>query len=240
MCGRYANARRDDELARHFHVAELLGEDLGPSWNVAPTQDVRVVLEREEAGHVARQLRTVRWGLVPSWAKDTKIGSRMINARVETITDKPAFRRAASRRRAIVPMDGYYEWQAPESGKGRKTPYYLVDPDGGPLAAAGLYELWRDPAKADDDHDRWLWSMTVITTNATDTLGHIHDRSPLLLPDDLWDAWLDPDLTDTGDVDALLHRVPEPHLQPIEVSPAVGNVRNNTPALVEPVAPEDS
>ncbi|QJW38681.1 SOS response-associated peptidase [Cellulosimicrobium protaetiae] len=237
MCGRYASARRDDEIARHFHVAELVGKELGPSWNVAPTQDVRVVLEREEAGHVARQLRTVHWGLVPSWAKDTKIGSRMINARVETITDKPAFRRAAARRRAIVPMDGYFEWQAPESGKGRKTPYYLIDPDGAPLAAAGLYELWRDPTKPDDAPDRWLWSMTVITTAATDTLGHIHDRSPLLLPDDLWDGWLDPDLTDTGDVDALLRRVPEPHLHPIEVSPAVGNVRNNSPALVEPVSP---
>ena len=223
-------------MARHFRVAELVGDELGPSWNVAPTQDVRVVLERDENDHVVRQLRTVHWGLVPSWAKDAKIGSRMINARVETITDKPAFRRAAAKRRAIVPMDGYYEWQVPESGKGRKTPYYLVDPDGAPLAAAGLYELWRDPAKDDDDPDRWLWSMTVVTTNATDTLGHIHDRSPLLLPDELWDAWLDPDLTGAGDVDALVQRIPEPHLRPVEVSPAVGNVRNNSPALVEPVA----
>lgn len=236
MCGRYASARSDDELAHRFHVSELVGDELGPSWNVAPTQDVRAVLERVEADRPVRQLRTLRWGLVPSWAKDAKIGSRMINARVETITDKPAFRRAAAKRRLIVPMDGYYEWQAPESGKGRKTPYYLIDPDGPPLAAAGLYELWRDPSKGDDDPDRWLWSLTVITTNATDTLGHIHDRSPLLLPDDLWDAWLDPALTDAGDVDALLRRVPEPHLQPVEVSPAVGNVRNDSPALVEPVA----
>lgn len=237
MCGRYANARRDDELARRFRVAELVGEDLGPSWNVAPTQDVRVVIERVEAEQVQRQLRTVRWGLVPSWAKDPKIGSRMINARVETLTEKPAFRRAAARRRLIVPMDGYFEWQAPESGKGRKTPYYLTSPDGAPLAAAGLYELWRDPGKTDEDPDRWLWSMTVITTDATDTLGHIHDRSPLLLPDDVWDDWLDPGLTDSDDVDALLRAVPEPHLQPVEVSPAVGNVRNNRPSLIDPVAP---
>ncbi len=181
MCGRYASARRDDELAHRFHVSELVGDELGPSWNVAPTQDVRGVLERVEADHPVRQLRTLRWGLVPSWAKDSKIGSRMINARVETITEKPAFRRAAANRRLIVPMDGYYEWQAPESGKGRKTPYYLTDPDGAPLAAAGLYELWRDPSKGDDDPGRWLWTLTVITTNATDTLGHIHDRSPLLL-----------------------------------------------------------
>jgi putative SOS response-associated peptidase YedK len=235
MCGRYANARRDQDIADQFHVAELVGEELGPSWNVAPTQDVRAVLEREESGHVARQLRTLHWGLVPSWAKDTKIGARMINARVETITEKPAFRRAAARRRLIVPMDGYYEWQAPESGKGRKQPYYLTDPDGAPLAAAGLYELWRDPARADDAPDRWLWSFTVITTDATDTLGHIHDRSPLLLPEDLWDAWLDPGLTDTEQVDALLARVPEPHLTPVKVATTVGNVRNNSPDLLRPV-----
>ncbi|ACZ32477.1 protein of unknown function DUF159 (plasmid) [Xylanimonas cellulosilytica DSM 15894] len=235
MCGRYASARRDQEIADRFRVAELVGEDLGPSWNVAPTQDVRVVLEREESGQMARQLRTVHWGLVPSWAKDPKIGSRMINARVETITEKPAFRRAAARRRLIVPMDGYFEWQAPESGRGRKQPFYLTDPDGAPLAAAGLYELWRDPAKGDDAPDRWLWSMAVITTDATDTLGHIHDRSPLLLPGELWGEWLDPGLTDADDVDALIARIPEPHLMPVKVGVAVGNVRNNGPELVRSV-----
>jgi putative SOS response-associated peptidase YedK len=235
MCGRYANARQDQELADRFHIAELIGERLGPSWNVAPTQDVRAVLERVEGGHVMRQLRTLRWGLVPSWAKDAKIGARMINARVETITEKPAFRKAASRRRLIVPMDGYYEWQAPESGKGRKQPYYLTDPDGEPLAAAGLYELWPDPAKDDDASERWLWTLTVITANATDTLGHIHDRSPLLLPQDRWDAWLDPELTDAGDVDALIATIPEPHLTPVKVGTAVGNVRNNNPELVRPI-----
>ncbi len=235
MCGRYANARRDQEIADRFHVAELVGEELGPSRNIAPTQDVRAVLEREQSGHVARQLRTLNWGLVPSWAKDIKTGARMINARFETITDKPSFRRAASRRRLIVPMDGYYEWQAPESGEGRKQPYYLTDPDGAPLAAAGLYELWRDPSKGDEDADRWLWSLTVITTNATDTLGHIHDRSPLLLPADFWDAWLDPELTDTEEVDALLAKVPEPHLTPIKVGVAVGNVQNDSPDLVRPI-----
>ncbi|WP_423464255.1 SOS response-associated peptidase [Promicromonospora sp. MS192] len=235
MCGRYANARRDQELADRFHIAELVGESLGPSWNVAPTQDVRAVLERVEGGHAVRQLRTLRWGLVPSWAKDTKAGARMINARVETITEKPAFRKAASRRRLIVPMDGYYEWQAPESGKGRKQPFYLTDPTGESLAAAGLYELWPDPSKDDGADGRWLWTLAVITTNATDTLGHIHDRSPLLLPQDSWDAWLDPALTDAGDVDALIATIPEPRLAPVKVGTAVGNVRNDGPELVHPV-----
>jgi len=193
------------------------------------------VVTREVNETEVRQLRTLRWGLVPSWAKDPSIGSRMINTRVETITAKPAFRRAASRQRLIVPMDGYFEWQPPESGKGRKTPFYLVDPERRPLAAAGLYEFWRDPAKDDDDPDRWLATLTVITTNATDTLGRIHDRSPLLLPPDLWEAWLDPELTDADDLHHLIAKIPEPHIEPIEVSPAVGNVRNNSPSLVEPV-----
>ncbi|WP_242504140.1 SOS response-associated peptidase [Promicromonospora panici] len=235
MRGRYANARGDQELADRFHIAELIGEELGPSRNVAPTHDVRAVLERDEGGHTMPQLRTLRWGLVPSWAKDPKIGSRMINARVETITKKPAFRKPAGRRRLIVPMDGYYEWQAPESGTGRKQPFYLVDPNREPLAAAGLYELWRDPTKSDDDPDRWLWSLTVITTRTTDAHGHVHDRSPLLLPDHLWDTWLDPQLTDGDQVDALIASVPEPHLTPIKVDLAVGNVRNDNPDLVRPV-----
>lgn len=233
MCGRYANARRDDELAQQFHVSEIEGEETGPSWNVAPTDPVRVVLERTHDEHTLRQLRTLRWGLVPSWAKDPGIGSRMINARVETVTEKPAFRKAAARRRAIVPMDGYFEWQKVGT---RKVPYYLTAADDAGLAAAGLYELWRDPTKSDDDPTRWLWTVSVITTSATDALGHIHDRTPLLLPPGLWDAWLDPATTSVDEVRALLDTVPEPHLLPREVGAAVGNVRNNGPELVVPVA----
>jgi putative SOS response-associated peptidase YedK len=212
-------------------VDRILGEHPGPSWNVAPTQDVPVVLERVEDERPERQLRTARWGLVPSWAKDVSIGSRMINARSETVLDKPAFRKAAARRRALVPMDGYYEWQPQEHGP--KTPFFLHAD--APLAAAGLYELWRDPARAADDPLRWLWSVTVITRPATDALGHIHDRCPVLLPTDLWDDWLDPSITAPDEVGAMLVHVPEPHLVPREVSRAVGNVANDGPHLVEPV-----
>ena len=180
MCGRYASSRSAQELADTFTATIHQGPMPGPSWNVAPTQAVRVVLERVDDGNAARHLRAVRWGLVPAWAKDPGIGSRMTNARVETVTEKPSFRRAAARRRCIVPMDAYYEWQAPETGRGRKQAYALSYPDGSVLAAAGLYELWRDPSRADDDPARWLWTTTVLTTTATDTLGHIHDRSPVL------------------------------------------------------------
>jgi putative SOS response-associated peptidase YedK len=231
MCGRYAQTRAADAHERDLIVDRILGEHPGPSWNVAPTQDVPVVLERVEDERPERQLRTARWGLVPSWAKDTSIGARMINARSETVLEKPAFRKAAARRRALVPMDGYYEWQPQEHGP--KTPFFLHAD--APLAAAGLYELWRDPARAADDPLRWLWSVTVITRPATDSLGHIHDRCPVLLPADRWDDWLDPSITAADEVGAMLVHVPEPHLVPREVSRAVGNVANDGPHLVDPV-----
>lgn len=230
MCGRYAQTRIDDELERDLVVDRILGEHHQPSWNVAPTQDVPVVLERVEEDGRQRQLRTARWGLVPSWAKDVSIGSRLINARSETLLDKPAFRKAAARRRALVPMDGYYEWQPNEHGP--KTPFYLHGSE--PLAAAGLYELWRDHARADDDPDRWLWSVTIITRPATDSLGHIHDRCPVLLPRPAWDDWLDPSTTAADEVGAMLVHVPEPHLTPREVGRAVGDVANDDPSLVDP------
>jgi putative SOS response-associated peptidase YedK len=233
VCGRYAQTRSADQLARDFAVDAMVDQLRGPSWNVAPTQEVPAVLERQEGDAIERQLRLVRWGLVPSWAKDPTSGARLINARVETVLDKPSFRRAAARRRALVPMDGYYEWQKPPDSGARKTPYYLHA--NGPLAAAGLYELWPDPAKAEDDPTRWLWSMTIITQGATDELGQIHDRCPVLLPPDRWDQWLDPKLTAPDEVGALLAHVPEPKLRPREVAPAVGNVRNDGPQLVDPV-----
>ncbi|MBY6438212.1 SOS response-associated peptidase [Rhodococcus kroppenstedtii] len=226
MCGRYASTRSDDDLSSLFDAVVRLGDPPEPSYNVAPTDPVRIVLDRDDD----RQLRTVRWGLVPSWAKDKKIASRLINARSETVTEKPAFRKAAAKRRCLIPADGYYEW---EKREGVKVPHFLHTD--GVLAMAGLYELWPDPSLDDDDPNKWFWSTTVLTTTATDTLGHIHDRSPVVVPDDLWSAWLDPGLTDLAGVADLLQSIPEPHLTPYEVSTAVNSVRNNGPELVAPV-----
>lgn len=236
VCGRYASSRRDAELVEEFEVSEVVGEERPPSWNVAPTQGVRAVLERaprdEPDAEPTRQLRTLRWGLVPSWAKDAAIGNRMINARVETITEKPSFKRAASRRRLLVPADGYYEW---EQREGRaKVPHFLHAPDGSPLAFAGLYELWADPARPEDDPDRWLWSLTILTTRASDALGHIHERSPVVVPPDMRGDWLDPALTDLDLVRQVLDAVPEPRLATHEVSPRVNSVRNDGPELALP------
>lgn len=226
MCGRYANSRHDGDLLRDFQVASVVDAAPDPSWNVAPTDPARVVLERMVDDQPDRQLRTLRWGLLPSWAKDRKVGAKLINARSETVTDKPAFKAAASRRRCLVPADGYYEWMATDAGK---IPIYLHGD--GVLGFAGLYEIWRDPQDGDD----WVWSYSIITCTTQDALGHIHDRSPVVVPPDLHGAWLDPGLTDPGTVRELLAGIPPPVLETRQVSTAVNSVHNDGPELIEPV-----
>ncbi len=268
MCGRYAASRRLDDLVEEFRIDQVMvAEALAPDYNVAPTKRVYAVLERQpdqddgadRAGGGAadgaggdapvRQLRVVRWGLVPSWAKDPAIGSRLINARVETVAEKPAYRRAFAARRCLLPADGYYEWYTPEAssaagqsrvgGAGgrtrRKQPFFIRPKDGGILAMAGLYELWCDPSRPADDPDRWRWTCTVLTTRAEDSLGRIHDRMPLLVEPDRWAAWLDPRRRDPEELRALLAPAAPGRLEAYPVSTAVNDVRNNGPHLIEPL-----
>lgn len=236
VCGRYVSSASTADLVEEFDVEEVIGDDPGPSWNVAPTDPVRAIVQRrpkdQPEATAVRQLRTIRWGLVPSWSKDRKGGARMINARIETVTEKPAFKKAAGRRRCLLPALGYYEWQKTECGK---IPYFLHDPGGRLLALAGLYELWRDPALAEDDPNRWLWSATIITQQASDSLGEIHDRNPVVVPADLQDLWLDCSSDDPETARRLLDQIPPARLDPYLVSAAVGNVANNSPELIEPV-----
>ncbi|MEV7280005.1 SOS response-associated peptidase [Streptomyces sp. NPDC093111] len=241
MCGRYASSRGPQDLTRLFDVTEWRPEEtLAPSWNVAPTDPVYAVLERaareEDGGEVRRELRALKWGLVPSWAKDPKAGARMINARVETVHEKPAYRRAFAKRRCLLPADGFYEWDPvtdETTGKVRKQPYFIRPADGEVLAMAGLYEFWRDPEVADgDDPAAWLTTCTIITTEATDAAGRVHPRMPLALSPDHYDAWLDPHHTDTAGLRALLTQPGDGRLTALAVSPAVNNVRNNGPHLV--------
>ncbi|MEU7429250.1 SOS response-associated peptidase [Streptomyces sp. NPDC040750] len=245
MCGRYVSTRRPQDLAQLFHADEWPAtEALAPNWNVAPTNDVWAVLERTPRGHLgaapARELRPLRWGLVPSWAKEVKIGARMINARVETVHEKPAFRRAFLKRRCLLPADGFYEWQPgrdPATGKARKQPNFIHPEDGQVMALAGLYEYWRDPAVSqDDDPAAWLMSCTIITTEATDAAGHVHPRMPLALTEDHYEAWLDPTHHDADELRALLGQPGGGHLDARPVSTAVNNVRNNGPHLLDPVS----
>ena len=221
MCGRYASSRGATFLADHFEADEPPETALPPSYNVAPTDRVHVVLVR----HGRRRLAVARWGLVPSWARDRKGAARLINARAESVTGKPAFRAAYARRRCLVPADGYYEWQP---GPGGKQPWFLSARDGSPLAMAGLYEVWAPPEGGEP-----LWTCTVVTTSAPDELGEIHDRTPLLVPRDDWGRWLDPDLPDPGT--GLLVPGAPGVLDAWPVSRAVGDVRTNTPDLVTAV-----
>lgn len=233
MCGRYASYRYDRDLADRFGANLIATEGArAPAWNLAPTQQVRAVLDATEDGQTQRQLTTLRWGLIPPWAKHPTIDNRVINARVESVLDKPAYRSAARKKRCIVPADGYYEWQKTSSG--RKQPWYLHDPNGTVLAFAGLYELWRNPEVADDDPHRWIRSITIITTRATDATGHIHDRSPLIPSGELEDRWLDPSLTERDTVQELLSTVPDPRLHPIPVSTRVNKPSTDDADLVNP------
>lgn len=228
MCGRYASARSTADLATLLGADDETGERLAePDYNVAPTKDVPAVVVRGDE----RRLVALRWGLVPSWAKDPRIGSRLINARVETVAEKPAFRAAFARRRCLLPADGYYEWQPPAEGRpsanNPKQPYYLSPADGSPFVMAGLYEIWKDA------EDRPLWTATVITTDAADDQGHIHDRAPLTVPEALWGRWLDPDITG----DDLLGELPPAvagNLSATPVSTLVNDVRHNGPELLVP------
>jgi putative SOS response-associated peptidase YedK len=224
MCGRYASTAEVDDLVAMFDAEDATDDVVLPAdWNVAPTKDVHVVAVR----HGVRQVRVMRWGLVPSWAEDASGGARMINARAETLLAKPAFRAAAVRRRCLVPADGWYEWVR---DAGRRRPYFMTAPDGSTLAFAGLYEVWRRA-------ETTLLTCTIVTTAAIGPLVDVHDRMPLLLAPDRWAAWLGDGDAAVDDVEPLLAPPSLEEVAALELRPvanAVGNVANNGPELVLP------
>ncbi|MFF4161110.1 SOS response-associated peptidase [Streptomyces sp. NPDC001678] len=273
MCGRYAASRRPEDLAGLFEVEKWVPEEtLAPDWNVAPTKSVYAVLERplKDAAdrRPVRQLRALRWGLVPSWAKTPEGAAKLINARAETVHEKPSFRRAFESRRCLLPADGYYEWvtgaqerELEEKGRrkrARKQPYFVTPVDGSVMAMAGVYEFWRDPTLPPDHPRAWWATCSVITTEAEtepfamaapsvsaepgpSSLAEIHPRMPLLLTPDRWDAWLDPARTDPEELRALLAPPPPGLVRAYPVATAVSDVRNNGPELLtELAAPEES
>jgi putative SOS response-associated peptidase YedK len=239
MCGRYATTQTSASLNDAFGV-ELANSfvDLEPDYNMAPTKPAPLVIARSSDEGTTREALEATWGLVPSWAKDRKIGNRLINARSETVAEKPAFAKAFAKRRAIVPADGYYEWYvggapalAGSKSKQPKQPFFITPKDRSVLAMAGLYEFWKESPDAE-----WLITFTILTTSATDDLGHLHDRMPLLVrPDDL-EAWLDPAPHPTEDLLELLVPAAPGLLDAWPVSTDVNNVRNNGPELVQPIA----
>lgn len=234
MCGRFVSASPPDQIAAFFG-AQLAVDSLGGNHNVAPTHDVYGVV----AGPESPRLEAFHWGLIPSWAKDRKIASRMINARSETLAEKPAFKGLFAKKRIIVPMDGFYEWKpgavdGPLNSKGKplKQPLYIHRVDGDPLAVAGLWTAWKDPS---DAAGRWLHSATVITTAANSTMTSVHDRMPVLVPQDRWNEWLDPANQNIGSLSTLFTERHDGVLQMREVSTDVNNVRNNDASLINPI-----
>jgi len=244
VCGRFISRSTPDELVEQFHVDEVAIPDAAePDYNVAPRAKVMVVRERDHQ----RVLSRIRWGLVPSWAKEIGIGDRMINARAETVATKPAYRRAFAKRRCIIAADGFYEWKVvgtPTTPKGRpkKQPYFIHRPDDAPMAFAGLWEVWKVPpdqvGTAPDDGDGWLRTCVIVTTRANDRLASVHDRMPVVLPESGWERWLDRDLVDTESLGDLLVPAPDDEFSLHPISTRVNRAVNNDELLISPVPAE--
>jgi putative SOS response-associated peptidase YedK len=228
MCGRFTQERPASELAEIFG-AEPLVDDPGPRYNVAPTDETLVVVQRDER----RAITAYRWGLVPHWSTDRKSASRMFNARAETITASPAFREAFRRRRCVVPVDSFYEWK--REGTVRQ-PYRVVRTDGVPLALAGLWAGWRDPAT--DEVQR---TFTIVTTTPNAAMADLHDRMPVVLDASAWDRWLTDGRTgpavDPGELLAMLEPSDATPLRIYPVNRYVNDVRRDGPELIDPLVP---
>jgi putative SOS response-associated peptidase YedK len=223
MCGRFTQQRPASELAEIF-AAEPLADELGPRYNVAPTDEAFVVVQREER----RAITAYRWGLIPHWADSAKIASRTFNARAETLAAAPAFRDSLRRKRCLVPVDSFYEWRREGSAR---QPFAIARVDARPLVLAGLWSGWRDPST-----DTVRRTFTIVTTTPNETMASIHDRMPVVLDDEAWDVWLDPALTDPGELMALLEPREGPRLELRAVSQLVNNVRNDGPELIAPLS----
>lgn len=227
MCGRYTLIRLQDILEK-FPWIEHLPPGIVPRYNIAPTQPLLAIAndKPDEFTHLA-------WGLVPSWAKDPSIGNRMINARAETIAEKPAFRNALKRRRCLLPADGFYEWKA-EPGSKRKTPMRIRLKDGKPFAFAGLWEQWHDPAGTGSE----LRTCTILTTAPNELMARIHDRMPVIVPPDRYRDWLAPGEADPENLREFLGAYPAAEMQAEPVSTFVNSPKNEGPGCVEAVAKE--
>ena len=224
MCGRYFQQRGSGDIARYFGTTNAT-PNLLPSFNRAPTQDGLVVRRHPETG--ARHLDALRWGLVPRWAKDASGGARMMNARSETVADKPAFREAFRKRRGIAVADGFYEWQALPGPNGGKQPFAVAMADGAPMPLAALWEGWRAP------DGTILRTYTILTTDAVPELSVLHDRMPVILPPEAWDAWLGAGDLEEAALMALLRPYPRKGLAVWPVGPRVGRVAEDDAGLLE-------
>lgn len=241
MCGRYTLTDPGAELLRHFHLPGL-PDGYRPRFNIAPTQPVTAIIADEDG----RRAGALRWGLIPSWAKDPAIGNRMINARGETVAEKPSFRTALRRRRCLIPADGFYEWHQRED---RKQPVRFVAADNGVFAFAGLWESWRPPGPRDSryaerdtdpgadeqtDPVDVIYTCTIITTDANEFVRPVHHRMPVIIAPTDYDLWLDREVQDPEAVLPLLRSAPEDALHMYDVSTLVNSPRNEAPDCIAP------
>jgi putative SOS response-associated peptidase YedK len=226
MCGRARLSSDVSEIKIAFGIPpERPTPNFPPSWNVAPTDTLPVVRYDTKAGQ--RSLDMLRWGLIPYWAKDIKVGFANINAKAEGIESKPAFGKAFERRRCLVPVDSFYEWKKTAAGK---QPYALALADRGIMALAGVWENWRSPA------GEWIRSFAIVTTTPNELCAEIHNRMPVTLKPEAWPSWLGEESADQPELKALLTPYPSEDMICWPVSARVGNVKNNDPSLIEPVA----
>lgn len=221
MCGRYTLSQTTEAIASAFQLNEV--PKLEPRYNIAPTQLVPVIRQSEQH---QRQLQILRWGLIPAWAKDASMGARLINARAESVNEKPSFRSAFRQRRCLVIADGFYEWQRQDS---KKQPFFIHLPDGKPFAFAGLWERWQSP------EGETIESCTIITTEANELLRSIHDRMPVILAPKDYDVWLDPTLQEPEKLQQLLHPYPTEAMITDAVSTKVNSPKNDTPECIKKV-----
>jgi len=224
MCGRFVQYSSLETLQQAF-IIDTIECDLTPHYNIAPTQDILAIVKHS----AQNQLVKLHWGLVPFWAKNIKIGLRMINARAETVSQKPSFRNAFKKRRCLIPADGFYEWKGP---KGQKQPYYITIPSGEPLSFAGLWETWNDK---ESDEESVYRSCTIITTAASESINDIHLRMPVILLSEFHDRWLNPEIQDPKELEVILQDGIVSGMKYYPVSKHVNSVKNNDPTCIKSV-----
>ena len=227
MCGRYARYSDIEQIKSHFPIDRVALDEAAPNYNVAPTQEVLAVIHQGEFN----TLDKLHWGLVPFWAKDIKIGSKMINARQETVSSKPSFREAFKKRRCLIPADGFFEWTG---SKGQKQPVFITLPDKKPFVFAGLWETWQDKA----DSGTVYRSCTIITREAAGELAKIHNRMPVVLAPEAYTEWMEPGKGGVESLLGILSSVAVTEFTYYPVSKQVNAVRNNEPGNIEPVEVE--
>ena len=222
MCGRFTLSQTAEAIYQTFHVNKI--PDVEAQYNIAPTQMVAAVLYNPESNQ--REFQKLRWGLIPSWAKDLGMGAKLINARAETAAEKPAFRSAFKHRRCLVVADGFYEWQTKE---GKKQPFYFHLKEGKPFGFAGLWEQWRSPQGEE------ITSCTILTTKCNELLQPIHERMPVILQQQDYSLWLDPQVQTPEPLQQLLHPYPSEAMMAYPVSTVVNSPHHNSPDCIKPL-----